>query len=532
MEEILPAVPLLQDYLARAAHRFPDKSALVCGPERLDYRTLNARANALASGLVARGVRRGDRVMIFADNTPEVVIAFWAALKADAVACIVNPLTRRDKLQYLVRDCRPRALICEDRLKGTWSPALDEAPQLRPIVFGPRAAAETGCERWDDVMERNQGARPPLARNLDIDLAAIIYTSGSTGDPKGVMMSHRNMMTAATSISTYLGMNAHDVILCALPLAFDYGMYQMIMTIQVGGRLVLERSFAYPAQALKRMREEGVTGFPGVPTMFAMLTQLARAALDLPTLRFVSNTAAALPVKHIEQLQKLFPRAEIFSMYGLTECKRCTYLPPEQLAVRPTSVGIAIPNTELWLVDEHDQKVGPNTIGQLVIRGATVMQGYWEKPEQTARKLKPGPLPGERVLYTGDLCRLDDEGYLYFVGRMDDVIKSRGEKVPPKEVEVALMNVAGVQEAAVIGLPDELLGQSVCAFVVLEPGISLDAKQLQRACSQVLEPFMVPQQIHFVSELPRTDTGKVKKTSLCERIKNHEDSHGHPMRGA
>jgi acyl-CoA synthetase (AMP-forming)/AMP-acid ligase II len=220
-----------------------------------------------------------------------------------------------------------------------------------------------------------------------------------------------------------------------------------------------------------------------------------------------------LPVKHIVALRELFS-ARIYSMYGLTECKRCTYLPPEDLERKPDSVGIAIPNTELWIVDEQDQRVGPGVVGQLVIRGATVMQGYWGKPEQTARKLKPGPLPGEHVLYTGDYCKLDDEGYLYFVGRMDDVIKSRGEKVPPKEVEVVLLEIPGVREAAVIGVPDDVLGQAVKAFVVLEPNVTLTEKQLQLSCQVKLESFMVPKYVEFVAELPKTNTGKIKKTEL------------------
>jgi acyl-CoA synthetase (AMP-forming)/AMP-acid ligase II len=229
----------------------------------------------------------------------------------------------------------------------------------------------------------------------------------------------------------------------------------------------------------------------------------------------VTNTAAALPVKHILMLRDIFPQAQIFSMYGLTECKRCSYLPPEDLARKPTSVGIAIPNTELWVVDEHDRRLGPGEIGQLVVRGATVMRGYWGKPEETAKKLRPGPLPGEFVLYTGDLCKFDDEGYLYFVGRTDDIIKSRGEKVAPKEVENAIVSIEGVREAAVVGVEDPLLGQAVKAFVVLEEGASLSEKDVQRECQKRLENFMVPKHVAFVPELPKTDTGKVKKTGLA-----------------
>ncbi|TIT53621.1 MAG: AMP-dependent synthetase, partial [Mesorhizobium sp.] len=352
-------------------------------------------------------------------------------------------------------------------------------------------------------------------RCIDIDLAAIIYTSGSTGEPKGVMLTHRNMTTACTSIASYLELCEDEVILNVLPLAFDYGLYQMIMAFRTGARLVLERSFAFPAQILGLIKQERVTGFPGVPTIFAALSDLKSLKdHDFSSIRYVTNTAAALPLKHILMLQDLFPDARIYSMYGLTECKRCTYLPPEDLERKPLSVGVAIPNTEMWIVDEHDRPVGPDVVGQLVIRGATVMKGYWGKPEATARKLKPGPLPGEQVLYTGDYCRMDTEGYLYFIGRGDEIIKSRGEKVAPKEVENALLDIAGVREAAVIGVPDELLGQAVKAFVVMEQGRIIDERQLQKECQRRLENFMVPKSIVIVPSLPMTDTGKLKKTAL------------------
>jgi len=330
-----------------------------------------------------------------------------------------------------------------------------------------------------------------------------------------VMLTHRNMLTAATSITTYLENREDDVILGVLPLAFDYGLYQMIMAFRMGARLVLERSFTFPGQVLSLMAKEKVTGFPGVPTIFATIAGLkSMSQYDLSAIKYVTNTAAALPVKHITMLRELFPKARIYSMYGLTECKRCTYLPPKDIDRKPESVGIAIPNTELWLVDEDGNKLGPNQVGQLVIRGATVMKGYWEKPEATARKIKPGPLPGETVLWTGDYCRLDEEGYLYFVARMDDVIKSRGEKVAPKEVENALMNIAGVREAAVIGVPDDLLGQAVKAFVVLDPGVTISEKDLQKESQKRLENFMVPKIIEIVPDLPKTTTGKIKKTDL------------------
>ncbi|TIS80537.1 MAG: acyl--CoA ligase [Mesorhizobium sp.] len=513
------AVPLLHDYLTHAASRVCDKVALVCGGQRVTYGELEARSNAIAQHLASAGVARGDRVMIFADNTVETVVAFWAVLKANAVVCIVNPLTKSDKLDYLLNDCRPTALITDRHLHSIFSEPARNCPSLRRvIVSGPIIDTELAglphAVRWDSVVA-GDGSVPPARRCIDIDLAAIIYTSGSTGEPKGVMLTHRNMTAACTSIASYLKLCEDEVILNVLPLAFDYGLYQMIMAFRTGARLVLERSFAFPAQILGLIKEERVTGFPGVPTIFAALSDLKSLKdHDFSSIRYVTNTAAALPLKHILMLQDLFPDARIYSMYGLTECKRCTYLPPEDLERKPLSVGVAIPNTEMWIVDEHDKPVGPDVVGQLVIRGATVMKGYWGKPEATARKLKPGPLPGEQVLYTGDYCRMDAEGYLYFIGRGDEIIKSRGETIAPKEVENALLDIPGVREAAVIGVPDELLGQAVKAFVVIEQGRIVGERQLQKECQRRLENFMVPKSIVIVPSLPMTDTGKLKKTAL------------------
>jgi amino acid adenylation domain-containing protein len=505
------ATLLLHDYLTQSAQRLPDKVALVCGEQRVTYGELEARSNALAHTLRSRGVARGDRVVVFADNTVEAAVSFWGVLKADAVVSPVNPLTKADKLKYYLNDSRAAALITDAHL----APVFERAPSEHLKVTICSGAQRDGTMSWAEAMEGTRAAAP-RRRGLDVDLAAIIYTSGSTGDPKGVMLTHRNMLAASASVATYLQVQEDDVILNALPLAFDYGLYQMIMAFRHGARLVLERSFTFPAVVLDRVVREGVTGFPGVPTMFALMAELkSLAQYDFTRVRYVTNTAAALPVKHISMLRELFPHARVYSMYGLTECKRCTYLPPEDVAKKPASVGIAIPNTELWLVDEHDRRLGPNEIGQLVIRGATVMRGYWEKPEATQRKLRPGPLPGELVLYTGDLCRLDDDGYLYFVSRMDDIIKSRGEKVAPKEVEAVLVNVLGVKEAAVIGVDDALLGQAIKAFVVLEQGAALTEKDLQRECQRRLESFMVPKQIVFVPDLPKTTTGKIKKTELA-----------------
>jgi amino acid adenylation domain-containing protein len=512
-------VVLLHDYLLDSARRLPDKIALVCQKQRITYTEIDQRSNALAHALEKRGVGRGDRVLIFADNTVETVVAFWAVLKANAVVSVVNPLTKVDKLAYLLQDCRATALITDAHHGAVFAPAAAKAQHLRTVIVSGTidetlVAGLPAVVGFDAAVDGERRDAPPLRRAIDVDLAALIYTSGSTGEPKGVMLTHRNMLTAATSITTLVGNVEDDVIVNVLPFAFNYGLYQMIMTFRVGARLLLERSFTYPADVLPRIVDEKVTGFPGVPTIFAILAERRAVKYDFSSVRYVTNTAAALTEKHIAVLREIFPNARIFSMYGLTECKRCSYLPPEDLDRKPSSVGIAIPNTELWIVGEDGHRLGPGEVGQLVIRGATVMRGYWEKPEETAKRLRPGPLPGETVLYTGDLCRLDEEGDLYFVARMDDIIKSRGEKVAPKEVESAIVNIDGVKEVAVIGVPDEILGQAIKAFVVLEEGVTLTERALLRECQGRLENFMVPKHVEFVSELPKTMTGKIKKTEL------------------
>jgi long-chain acyl-CoA synthetase len=329
------------------------------------------------------------------------------------------------------------------------------------------------------------------------------------------MMTHQNIVHAATAITTYLENTAADVILSALPLSFDYGLYQALMAAKVGATLILEKSFAFPYVVLQKLRQERVTGFPLVPTMAALLLQMRDLAPgSLPHLRYLTNTAAALPPAHIRRLQELFPATRVYSMYGLTECKRCTYLPPEQLAARPGSVGKAIPDTEVYVVDDDGSRVGPGVVGELVVRGGHVMKGYWEDAAATDRALRPGPHPWEKVLYSGDLFRADEEGFLYFVGRKDDIIKSRGEKVSPKEVENVLYALPGVREAAVVGVPDPILGHAIKAVLVLDGGARLSERDVVGHCARHLEDFMVPKLVEFRQELPKTDTGKIRRKEV------------------
>ncbi|HYD57044.1 MAG TPA: AMP-binding protein, partial [Burkholderiales bacterium] len=421
----------VEAFLAESAARFPGRAALVCGERRLTFAQVAEQASRLAGALRARGVTRGDRVVLFLENSPEAVIGVFAVLQAGGVFSVVNPGTKLDKLAYILNNCTAKAVLTEPKLFPVAEQAAKSAPSVAFTLVAPFDCA---------------AGEAPSQPGIDLDLAMIVYTSGSTGFPKGVMMTHQNVVAAATSITTYLESRHDDVVLSVLPLAFDYGLYQALMCAKVGATLVLEKSFTYPAVLLERLKRESVTGLPLVPTIAAVLLQLKDLAPGaFPKLRYITNTAAALPPAHIARLQELFPATRIFSMYGLTECKRCTYLPPEQLAVRPGSVGIAIPGTEAYVVDEGGRKAAPGVVGELVIRGAHVMKGYWGDPQATDRALRPGPFPWERVLHTGDLFRSDEDGYLYFVARKDDIIKSRGEKVSPKEVETVLYEMPGIR---------------------------------------------------------------------------------------
>ena len=355
--------------------------------------------------------------------------------------------------------------------------------------------------------------RPPK-QNIDADLAALIYTSASTGDPKGAMLTHLNMVSAATSITTYLENRPDDIILNTLPLSFDYGLYQVLMGFKIGGTVVLDKSFTYPHTVLQKISQEKVTGFPIVPTMAALLLEMDLSKYDFSSLRYVTNTGAVLPTDHIKKLCTLLPHARLYSMYGLTECKRVSYLPPEQLKIRPSSVGKGMPNQEVYLVDKQGNRMGPGSTGELVVRGSHVMKGYWDLPDETSRVLKPGLWPNESVLHTGDLFRMDAEGFLYFVGRMDDMIKTSGKKVSPLEVENVLHEIDGVAEAVVIGIPDAILGQRVKAVIRVKQGATIREQDIIRYCVCRLEDHMVPRVVELVKELPRTESGKVNKGAL------------------
>ncbi len=512
----------VEEFLRESARKYSNKEAIVTGNRRLAYRELDDLSDRLAWALSEGGIRRGDRVVIFMENIWEATVSIFATLKVGAVFSPVNPSTKAEKLAYIIENCRASSVITQSKLTEVAAAAIERSSSVRlTVVAGEMKVSLPFCVSFQDLIDQSP-IEAVAHGGIDQDLAMLIYTSGSTGRPKGVMMSHRNVEAAATSITSYVQNVPSDIILNVLPIAFDYGLYQLIMSVKMGATLVLEKSFAFPNAIFETMRKERVTGLPLVPTMVALILQMRNITpTSLPDLRYITNTAAALPPSHIARLRELFPSVRLYSMYGLTECKRCTYLPPEQLDTRPDSVGIAIPNTEAVVVDEDGKPVAPGIVGELVIRGPHVMQGYWEDEAATKRALRTGQNPWENVLYTGDLFRADEEGYLYFVGRKDDIIKTRGEKVAPKEVEAVLHAYPGVIEAVVVGVHDLILGQAVHAIVVTQSK-TITEQSVIRHCVTYLEDYMVPKAITFRSSLPKTDTGKVSRRLAAEILEHVE----------
>jgi len=503
--------PLVQDSLVAAAAAFPGKPAIIDETERLTYGELSERARRFARVLQDGGLQAGERVALYLDNTAVCATAIFGTVLAGGIFIVVNPQTKADKLAYVLGDSEAAALVVEGRLETIAAEALQKSPSVRLVL-------ETNggeSSRWPDLDEAIRAAEPKPADpgTSPSDLASLIYTSGTTGLPKGVMMTHGALVFSVGSIAHYLRLDSEDRILNILPFAFTYGLNQLLLSVRLGATLVLEPSFVFPPRTLERIRNEAVTVFPGVPTTWATLIGMEGLG-EYPSVRCLTNAAAGLPPPFHEGLRRLFPNAVIFRMYGLTECIRVCYLEPELLDVKPTSVGKAIPGTEAFVLNEAGERVKPGEIGVLHVRGPHLMLGYWRAPEATAHMLRAEPGSQEKTLCTHDHFTVDEDGDLTFVDRSDDIIKTRGEKVSSVEVENALHEIPGVRTVAVVGVPDELLGQAIRAYVVLEEGASLTEREIVRLSRSRLEGFMVPQEVRLVAQLPETESGKVRKKSL------------------
>lgn len=509
---------LLGEALLFPAKNNSRKTAIIDNNVEYSFGTLKESAENFAGYLIKSGIRKGDRVAVYMDNSWQSVVSIYGITLSGAVFLVINPQTKADKLKYILNDCDAKILVSENKLKRQFCLALEETENIGQIIIDGdidsiKKLRHYKVANFDDCIRETQDVKFPNI--IPNDLAALIYTSGSTGFPKGVMMTHQSMVFTSWSLVEYLRLSEEDRIMLLLPLAFDYGLYQLIMAITIGGTLIVEKSFIFPATIYKNIEKYKPTVFPGVPTIYAMMIAANRENnLHFDCIEKVTSTAALLPAEFIPDLKRIFPNALIFKMYGLTECKRVCYLEPELIDQKPGSVGKAIPGTEVFLLSSEGTPVATGEPGILYIRGPHVMLGYLNKKELSDEMLKDGKLPGEKILCSNDWFKMDDEGFLYFLGRNDDIIKTRGEKVSPVEVENIIYKINGVKEAAVLGIPDVILGEAIKVFVTTHDAIELSEKEIQRECMTHLESFMVPQKVVFLTEMPKSSNGKIDKKEL------------------
>ena len=516
---------LIHDSIFEAAARTPDAQALAYGGKQCSYAELAAQGRAVAACLLEQGLGAGERVAVYMEKRVENVAAMFGAAAAGCVFVPVNPLLKPEQVAYILADCQVRVLATTAERLTQLAPVLAGCPDLQAVLLaqaGQNASPPGAVPRlaWPQAAPAQVQAHAPH-RRIDTDVAAILYTSGSTGTPKGVVLSHRNMVAGAASVAGYLGLRADDRVLAVLPLSFDYGLSQLT-TCFLRGACVVLMNHLFAKDIVAMVASERITGLAAVPPLW-----IALARLDWPagcTLRFITNSGGAMPVVTVEALRAALPATQIFLMYGLTEAFRSTYLPPEQVARRPDSIGRAIPNAEVLVVRPDGSLCEDDEPGELVHRGALVSLGYWNDPARTAERFRPAPgqdwsLPlTELAVWSGDTVRRDAEGYLYFIGRGDDMIKVSGYRISPTEIEAVLQATGLVLEAAAFGVAHPELGQAVAVVAVAaEPGI--DAAALLAECRRRLPAYMVPARIDLrLDALPRNPNGKIDRNLLRQAL--------------
>ncbi|MCZ8111348.1 MAG: acyl-CoA ligase (AMP-forming), exosortase A system-associated [Betaproteobacteria bacterium] len=526
---------LLHELVQRAADRAPGSHALVYGEQRLDYTALAESVARFASGLTAWGLQRTQRVGVWLEKRIETVIASFGAPAAGGVFVPMNPLLKPEQVVYIARDCNVRVLVTSPERWATLLPLVAQAPDLELVILtaSVRAAdAARGVDlmAWTDVLAP---AASSGHRVIDTDLCAILYTSGSTGKPKGVVLSHRNMVAGAKSVATYLENGPHDTLLAALPLSFDAGFSQLTTAFHSGARVVL-LNYLLPKDVLKAMEREKVTGLTAVPPLYIQLSALDWPAAIGEHLRYFANTGGRMPRETLQLLRQRLPKAKPFLMYGLTEAFRSTYLPPEEVDRRPDSIGKAIPNAEILVLREDGSECAPDEPGELVHRGALVGQGYWNDAEKTAEryKLLPAGIGGrqagqmlpEYAVFSGDTVRRDAEGFLYFVGRRDEMMKTSGYRVSPTEVEEVLYATKLVGECVAFGVDHATLGQAIQVIATAPDGsAALDVPALLAECKKHMPAYMVPHGVEpMAGPLPRNPNGKIdRKTLFTDWVARH-----------
>lgn len=508
---------LLRDGAARA----PEQEAVVDADTRLTYAEMSDRVNSLAHSMNRLGVGRGDRVAIFLPPRVSLPVSIFAASAAGAAFVPIHHGLFPDQVAHILRDSGAKAILCDQSRWERLTPVLDSAQDLRLCLIDSDTTVEPSSDHSRSTHDFRTLSETPASvpddRCIGNDLAAILYTSGSTGLPKGVMLSHANVIAGAEIVADYLNITASERILAALPMSFDAGLNQLTSAVSTGATTVMIE-FKFGRDIVRRIQDERITGLAGVPSLWSLLTRPSSGLSKLSPnpLRYITNTGGAMPTNVLKTLRSTLPQTEVFLMYGLTEAFRSTYLPPSQLDLRPNSIGKAIPNTEILVLAEDGKPCAPDEVGELVHRGPTVSLGYWGHPELTSQVLRPwgDSDSGERACFSGDLVRRDDDGFLYFVGRRDNQIKSSGFRISPNEVEEVLCRVAPIRQAAVIGLPDDVLGQHLVAFVIAQENEQVDTVDVLASCASAMPRHMVPKRIEVVDDLPMTASGKVDYPSL------------------
>ncbi len=513
---------LLHELPAVAAERAPKSPALFDDAAEIAYGTLAIEIRRFASALAELAVGRSERVAVYLDKRCETVVASFGSPARGAVFVPINPLLKPEQVGYILRDCGVRVLVTSaDRLQSL-AAVVSQCPDLKNVIIvgsgsPPLALGQAAVHRWADLMAAPD--RPGL-RVIDTDMVGILYTSGSTGQPKGVVLSHRNMVSGAKSVAAYLENRADDVLLAALPLSFDAGFSQLTTAFHAGASVVL-LNYLLPRDVVKAVVSRRVTGLTGVPPLWIQLSQAKWPESVSDHLRYFANTGGRMPLDTLTRLRELLPNARPYLMYGLTEAFRATYLPPEEVDRRPDSIGKAIPNSEVLVLRPDGTRCDPHEPGELVQRGALVAQGYWNDPAKTAERFKllPGRDSGlvlpEMAVFSGDTVRMDDEGYLYFIGRHDEMIKSSGYRISPNEVEEVLYSTQLIGECAAFGVPHPTLGDAVVVVVTSRDGAALDPARVMSAAREKLPAYMVPANIAVrAGPLPRNANGKIDRKAI------------------
>jgi acyl-CoA ligase (AMP-forming) (exosortase A-associated) len=516
----------LHDILAETTAWRPEGPALTFKGTTLTYRELWDRAAAMGAGLQRLGLGRGHRVAIYLDKRVETVVSVFATSIAGGVFVPVNPLLRPRQVTHIVDDCAARVLVTSADRLDQLEDQLAECKSIERVVLvgdgrGARPGTRYDIVEWEAVA--SSGAAPAEAGAVDLDMAAILYTSGSTGRPKGVVLSHRNLLVGAESVSGYLGNDEHDVILAALPLSFDAGFSQLTTAFSSGAHVVL-MNYLLPGDVVRLCAKHRVTGLTCVPPLWIQLAEQRWTPEASGSLRYFANTGGRMPRATLDRLRAIFPQAEPFLMYGLTEAFRSTYLDPAEVDRRPDSIGKAIPNAEILVVREDGSPCDPNEEGELVHRGPLVAMGYWNDPGRTAERFRPAPhredglSTTELAVFSGDIVTRDEEGFLYFVGRKDDMIKTSGYRVAPTEIEEIAYDTGVVRDAVAVGVDDDRIGQAIVLVVSPKPGTAFEAAALLDELRGQLPLYMVPREIVVRPELPRSPNGKFDRTVLRREL--------------